>query len=427
MGVGDEKTVHDAYSGVPNRYETDNFSIWWGDNHTMGQTHIEKLGSNFEVSWQAVVEELGYPQPVGTSETKFNVYIGDTGNGTPSAEGAVGYFWYAPDGSPMIVIDKSLVKQPDSAKLTAGHEFFHAVQDAVDTYTFSGNAQWWYEATSNWILTEIYPTNGGYASTLYGVALRPEFPVNHFGYPYTGACEDDHHYGAFIFALYLSENHGGSDIIYDSWLSGSAGGDPLDVVDDLLKVKGTTLTDAHLDYAFHNATWNYKDEDNLEWFAEAYVDDCGDHRDLGTIGATSEWARSSTYAPRTYGVNYWRLDELPEVFTLEFEGEGGAEWQVGLAWQTGSSHSSLVMDDPDSTFVVRDWVEPGEAWLVIGAIDTMTDDGSHFDYQVRIHDGELMEEDSNLVGEEGCGCNTPALAPSFLGLLGLVGLCRRRE
>lgn len=59
----------------------------------MTQTQIEKLGANFELSWQTTVDELGYPQPVGTVQTKFNVYIGDTGNGTPSAEGAVGYFW----------------------------------------------------------------------------------------------------------------------------------------------------------------------------------------------------------------------------------------------------------------------------------------------------------------------------------------------
>lgn len=329
----------------------------------------------------------------------------------------------------MIVIDKDLVRQPDSAKLTAGHEFFHAVQDAVDTYTFSGNAQWWYEATANWILTEIFPTNGGYATTLYGVALRPELPLNHFGYPYTGACEDDHHYGAFIFALYLSENHGGASIIHKSWTEAPSGADPLDVIDELLQTGGSRLNEAHHDYTMHNATWNYADEENLEWFAEAYVEDCGDHRELGSLEASGEWATPPQYAPRTFGANYWRLGDLPEVFTVEFEGEPGVVWQLGIASQSGSQHENLLLQDPSSPVIVRDWEQADEAWLVISAIDTATDDGSSFDYQVRIHDGEWGEEETPLMDEKGCGCATGSGLLGLWGLFGvtgLIGVGRRR-
>jgi hypothetical protein len=420
-----DKTVRNSYTGDHSLHETDNFALRWSSESGFDQGDVEELAENFELSWSSIVDEMGYPTPEDSDSFKFNVYIGDTGGGLPSAEGSAGYFWYDTDWYPMIVISKDIVGWPDSAKLTASHEFFHAVQAAAGAYTFDNQTGWWFEATSNWILEEVYRSEGGYSNTLYSVALRPEISLNHFGDYATEGIEADHHYGASIFASYLSENHGGRDSIRETWLSPGSS-DPLLSIESLLDGMGEDMEGVHLDYALRSIAWDYVFGWDYALSVSDYTGGGESHRISGSLaGTSSDWHGPGDWPPHTYGSNAWELSDMPSKFTVEFSGDDAASWRVGLARVDGGEHSREFMDMDGSTgsMVLAGYGTPDEAWLVVSAIDGVVDSGQTYSYEFKVRKGGIAEEDSPKGGCSTAG--TGALCGAWL--LGLGAGLRRRD
>ena len=423
------KQVRNSYVGNPNSHETDNFVVWWGPDENISDADVQALGVELELIWNVQINQMNLPEPETADAWKFNVYIGDTGEGVPSAEGNAGFFWYDTENFPMMVLSSEIISWTDSAKLTAAHEFFHAVQAAINTYRFNDSSIWWSEATANWILEEVFPEDGGYSNTLYSVALRPEIALNHFGDYFNEGVEADHHYGASIFATYLSENHGGWETVIRSFTEAPINGDPLDVFETLLQEQDTTLSDAHLEYALRNTTWDYVFEQDYEASVQDYSGDGVSHRSSGTIsGTASDWHGPGDWPPNTYGVNNWQLEDMPAVFTISFEGEAGIDWKVGVASQNESSHSreKMTITGEEGQLVIRDWHTSDELWLVVAAIDDNIDDGESHSYQFQIVDGVLEEEDSKIRGCTAAPFNSKNPLYAF-GLFALVGLARRRS
>lgn len=426
------KEVYNPFGGDALVHETDNFAIWWGEDPAFSTTHIEALGVNFEKVWSVEIEQLMYPHPEYADTHKMNVFIGDTDSALPSAEGNAGFFWYDGEGKPMMVLSKEIIAIPDSAKLTAAHEFFHAVQSAVNTYRFEGPAMWYMEATANWILEEVFPDDGGYSNTLYSVAMRPEVSLNHFGDYLTEGVEADHHYGAFIFATYLSEHAGGPELIRETFVQAPLGGDPLLVIADLLEERGSDMHQGHLDYALHNATWDYRFETDYEL---SIADSAGmgeTHRVSGQIdGLSDDWVDEIPYPPQTYGANYWRLTDLPGRFMVEFEGAVDAKWSVGIAQQSGEAHAREIVffAQESGSKTIEEWTDPVQGWLVVSAIAGETDDGLGYSYRFRIATPvteTILEneedEETNDLWSMGCQAFD---AKSSLPFFGLIWFLRR--
>jgi MYXO-CTERM domain-containing protein len=426
----DGKATRNVYTGLTNLHETENFALWWGDASPATEGHVQALGESFETAWTVQIDEMGFPAPEGSAEFRFNVYLGDTGGGGPSAEGAAGYYYVDNSGWPMIVIDKHLVTQPLSARLTAGHELHHAVQDPTNGIAYDALGAWYHEACANWILPHIFPGNEGYASTIYAVALRPEVSLTHFPDVWTGLPEDDHAYGAFLFPLALEESHGW-ELVRDSWLEAPAGADPLEVIDGL--IGDMDLREIHLDYALRNATWNYSDRQNLLEWVDWYEAQMDSHRIAGTVnGAQNEWLSPSDHSPRTLGVNQWVLSDMPETFTIEFSGADGANWDLGLVARSDNTEERWTQSAIDGVteLLVEDWTEPGEAFLVVSAESGSLDDGAEFSYDFRIYEGHPTEEEPAGVG---CGCSSGESTSSrtawvlVLSLCGLVSSRRQKH
>jgi hypothetical protein len=420
------KEVENPFGGNPLLYETENFAIWYGQDNAFSDAHVETLGANFEHIWSIQIDTLLYPPPEFADDYKLNVFIGDTFSTLPSAEGNAGYFWYDNNGKPMMVLSKDIIAIPDSAKLTAAHEFFHAVQAAVGTYQFDNRALWYMEATANWILEEVFTDEGGYNNTLYSVAMRPEVSLNHYGDGFSNAIEESHQYGAFIFATYLSEHVGGTDLIRSTFEDAPVSGDPLLVISDLLSDYDSDMHQAHLDYAMRNATWDYRFESDYEL---AISDSAGlgeTHKTSGQVdGLSEEWTSSIPYAPHTYGVNYWRLTDLPPQFYVEFEGTSDARFSVGLASQTGSEHTQLTVFHDGETVSQRidDWEDAPQMWLVVAAIAGETDNGDTYPYQFRLRTIDAVEAENQSGGNGdddeddtgwGMGCSSQSSSSGML-------------
>ena len=405
-----EKNVRNAYTGEPNSLETDNFVIWYGTPDGFSERDIESLSVEMEYIWTTIIDDMMYPVPENSDVWKFIIYIGDTGSGVPSAEGAAGYFWYDTENYPMMVLSKDIISWTDSAKLTGCHEFYHAVQAAINTYRFNDSALWWHEATANWILEEVYRDEGGYSNTLYSVALRPEISLNHWGNYATEGIEADHHYGASIFATFLSEFRGGPDLIQRSFIEAPINSDPLDEFNDLLQEYDYSLVDAHLEYALRNTTWDYEFESDYEMSVADYDGDGESHKSSGTISELSnEWHGPGTWKPHTFGSNNWALEGLPNHFRVQFEGESGVLWRVGIAQQDGTSHQRWLLPADKNTWEITDFDGGEEAWLVITAVDDNIDDGETHSYQFKIT--EPIEERKG-------GCTSvPTQTTGWLGLI----------
>jgi uncharacterized protein (TIGR03382 family) len=384
----DELDTRDAYN-LPNVHETEHFAIRWTDTYGFSRDHVTELGEHFEYIWQVEVEELGWPAPLTTDTYKFNIYIGDSGEGSPPSYGYAGYFWYDSVGYPAITLNKDGLTDFDSIAGTAAHEFFHAVENTIDTYDYSGHGAWLFEASAMWIENEVYPDSPGFLGFLYGFALLPELPVDHFLYPDgTGGAEEVHQYGAVSFVRHLSENVADSELIYRWWHEAPKGGDPLVALEPLLSEHDTTVTDVFFDFAGRNATWDY---DNSQWYSDALdlvggFDNSWSHRPTGTVlDADGEWRTPPDHLPATFGANYWRLRALPDHFAVEFEGEPGPEWSLTVAdltWSTGHARWS-GRGETQRLEVVRD-DKALESWLVIAAAGPRPDDGTRYDYTFRI-------------------------------------------
>lgn len=107
-------------------------------------------------------------------------------------------------------------------KVTAAHEFFHAVQYA---YNMSADT-WWKEASATWNEDEVYT----------GVNDYVRYIGNYFAAPHKTLEKSS--YGGVIFAKYLSENHGGFEIIRKIWENQGSKNSSISAIDRTLKESG---------------------------------------------------------------------------------------------------------------------------------------------------------------------------------------------
>ena len=105
--------------------------------------------------------------------------------------------------------------QLENLRVTAAHEYFHAVQFAYDAFEDA----WFMEATATWAEDEVYPDiNDNLQYLRHGPLGRPGVPLDRF------ALGGLHHYGAWVFFRYLAEQFpapvGMSTLIRQMWSAG---------------------------------------------------------------------------------------------------------------------------------------------------------------------------------------------------------------
>ncbi|MGH8868086.1 MAG: MXAN_6640 family putative metalloprotease [Actinomycetes bacterium] len=207
----------------------------------------------FEHVWQSEVGDYGYRRPKSDLSStndggngRLDVYLANVG-----ADGLYGFctsddpnlsdssypFW---DFSAYCVVDDDFAVGQfgapplESLKVTAAHEFFHAVQFAYDAF----EDNWLMEGTATWIEDEVYDGVNDNLQYLEQSPLRQP-----------GKSLDGVVYGSWVFFRFMSEHFGpaGSDqpfVIRQVWqrADGSAGADDmhsLQAVADMSNDRGT--------------------------------------------------------------------------------------------------------------------------------------------------------------------------------------------
>ncbi len=419
--------------GYSRSYETEHFVIWWEDYEGFNDNDVEALGVGFENVWAWEVEQMGYTPPSSTTNYRFNVYIGDTG-GPLSAGGNGGWYNTDDDGYPMIVMNNDIGDHENSAH-TAGHEFFHALQDEAGTYQYYGQGAWYWEATAMWAESEVSPESSAYSVFYPGWAMLPALPVNFFRYA-DGTLEGYHQYGASILPRHLTENVTDRDIIRRSWEEAPYEGDPMEVLNELLAEEaGTSIESEYTEMAGRTATFDFIHGDAmyevLDWWEES---DFHSKRISGSLELGDDEVRpDADQELHTYGAGFWELDDFADGTFVRIEGDNGPNWHAVIAAREGSTHTRIPLefDGNQGSLEITGIEEADEAWLVVTAIDAFEDGGQTWSYSVSVGDDSDNGggDDTADTDEEpplACGCVTPGIAGSWIGLP-LVGLLVRRR
>ncbi len=432
---GRDKEIRDAFGDQMSVATSENFALKWGDDVALNGAISDLFLDQLEETWRVEIDELGMPGPAGTNTHLFNVYLGDTGSGTPETFG-VNYHSFDPDGWPMIVLHPGNLDYPEYAATTIAHEFFHAVQTASEAYIWwedDDPRAWYWEASASWAGGEVFPDSYGQASLLYGYAFQPHQPLEFFNLAGAGGELDTlHQYGAFIFLRYLTEQVADPTLVARSWTEAGTYDVPVEVLDELLaQGQGVDIDELFPRYAAANATWDYERGAMYEEMLESslpYVQPGEDQRLAAVVdGATEGWVSAPTATwPAEYGYN-----------VVLFEEPVAGDWVLGFAADDEGSEGSrsnlaafVVVDQPEGpTYLpLQDELEleltgAEDVYLVVSALDG-EDPSERFGWEYRF---EVAIEEPDP-GGDGCACTTGPRSGSggALLLLFVLGVRRRR-
>lgn len=457
---GATKESREAIDGVVEERTSENFAVKWGSRGGVSEATAQALLQAYEDAWAVQVEAMEHPGAFGSDRYRVNVYVEDTGlvwdNGSSrfelSGSGASGYFFSDPEGYPMLVMSQGSLADPDYAAMVSAHEHYHAVQAATEAYAYSGVSAWYWEATASWAAGEVRPDVPEYAVFLFGFALLPWLSVDFFDYPDTGALQEYHQYGAFIFPRYLSEHEADWTVVRDSWLSPDPGGDPLAAVDASLQALGSSVEEALVWMAAHDAAWDYADGEyyraNVETYAEYYSEGEPVLDSFSGRGSDGWLEPPSDQALQRLGHALIEVECTGEEGVV-VELEGDAEGTSGSPARWRAVQVTETDDGPE--YAELQWTDGAARWesdcaqrrhhvaISVGSDARATGETFPLRYRVTYADesGSTGGDDtgpdgdgggSGLVEEEpaACGCSgSPAVGGLLLALLPLWARRRR--
>ena len=182
--------------------------------------YAEVVAATFDSVWSLEVDRLGYSPPLGDDGAgggeEYDIYVLDL-----SPQRVYGYT--IPEGpgrqarwASFIQVDNDytdrvygITRGVDAVRVTAAHEFFHAIQYSY----YSEGLSWWMEATATWMEDVAYDEVNDYYQYLDTFFNRPADPLDQF----TGSY-DVYANGACVFEHYLTERPSGTpDVIHQIW------------------------------------------------------------------------------------------------------------------------------------------------------------------------------------------------------------------
>ncbi|MDD5454508.1 MAG: DUF6055 domain-containing protein [Candidatus Ratteibacteria bacterium] len=304
-GLGCEDGIVDA---LAESIVSANFIVHYttaAGDHAVTAEYAQDISDYFEYSYNAEVTTLTYLAPPsdgikGGGDGLYDIYIYDLGEGlygytcpeeypaTPSYS----YICMNSDYSSWVLPNED----PESdaagaAKVTAAHEFFHAIQFNYDVT----EELWWMETTATYMEDEVYPdVNDNYNYLWYWFEYCDTLGLQ---------TEDGaHEYANFIFAKYLSEAFT-DEIIKDIWeeCQTPLGTDGLIAINNVLSSEAYS---SNLEDEFDNFT-------EANFFLEDMYVDGADYR--AAVDGTWNPILDTTYDGVWVTYEYTVVEDISEV------------------------------------------------------------------------------------------------------------------
>lgn len=318
--------------GLTNTFTSNNFVIIWGDdeyNQSFGKgippddddssgdpDFVEKLSRYFEIVWAKEIGEMGLKNPKKSADKLIDVYIANTaGNIKPGKLQLDSSFFaytntYTSNKMPYIVVNNVMPdtenddlegNQTGSQKVTAAHEFSHAVQFAYDR----NESIWWQEASAVWMEDEVFDDVNDY---VYTYLVTDTSSISQFS-PWTAIPEvrltkvnGFHEYGTVVFAKYLSENYTGSAMFKDIWTL-SKKKSSISALNTYLKNNGSSLKSGFIDFAVKNIDLASNYNEGGKWQSVSIIKTLS-FSQTGTIKEKVKSSSSLPHPPAYLGSNY---------------------------------------------------------------------------------------------------------------------------
>ena len=394
------KSLHTPFGDFANVTESENFAFQSG-GAAPDAGNVQQILSALERSFTHQIVQMGHPAPAGASQFLVNVYLGNSAGAPQIDDFAYAYVTLDNQGIPYIVVHPDLLAEYDTnafgfADATLSHEFYHAVQFGTGAFE-TNDGYWFWEATADWVSVEVFPEHIDGDAFVPGFLMYPQVPLESFDYPGGGELIELHHYGAQIFARYLSEHVADVDLIRDAWIQGGSLETPIEVVQRLLSERGEDFDQVFLDFASHNAVLDYERAASYRAWLDSYVPfyPGEDFRVVGStsiVGADGFLQTIEGSAPGKLGYNVIDLSGLTgDAVALQFFGDDAGSFASPSAFRL-----SLVKRAGDSIEYIPVEVSANQADTVIeglGARDSLLlvitsqpiDAGGAetFDYKVR--------------------------------------------
>ena len=375
---------------LPNWVETAHFNIEWGNNLLKGDSgsdsgkvvscsavfnngsacsgipdFIDKWADYLEEVWAYETVQLGYITPAGTDMYLYDVYIANTrdnitGNGDDLAP-SLGYNYLgltvtycdkdysqickdenSPESYSYIILN-SVYPDDLTMKISAAHEFFHAIQfsyPSIDEWWFTPEDHWWIEATATWMEEVVYDESNHYYSRVRLWLRSPELSLKNTGTSYSG-----HVYGDVIFILYLTDvSLKNREFVRDVWESSESGFAAINNVLASDKYGNTDFESAFRGFITLNAVADIGEayggyEEGKQYGRAAVTGKHGVYPAISTV--------SSSSAPHELGSNYIQFlppDNDDNSLTVEFDGTDGINWAAMLV-KVRSDGTGFERDD----------------------------------------------------------------------------------
>ncbi|HWR82032.1 MAG TPA: MXAN_6640 family putative metalloprotease [Candidatus Deferrimicrobium sp.] len=195
--------------------------------------YVEDMALILDFVYRTIIDSLGYPAPPADSfypsggDAAYDVYVKNLGVGVfgltyldsafidgPSSSRATTFMEIENDFQEITAYRN---RPLDAVRVTAAHEFFHAVQFGID-FTEGEPVKdglvrrYWMEMSSVWMEEQIYDQVNDYYTYLPYFFNNPRVSIQRFD-----SETDLHPYGAGILPIFLSEKYG-RDIIRSIWL-----------------------------------------------------------------------------------------------------------------------------------------------------------------------------------------------------------------
>jgi hypothetical protein len=278
---------------VPDGSGCSTFLTWQATATTHFCIHYETIGSDAaDPAWvtqtgttleEVYAKEIGsmhYRAPLADADGLYDVFLGEIGD-----QGYYGFCTTDDDtykSSAWCMLDNDFSPAEfgapaiNSLRVTAAHEFFHAIQFAYN----AGQNLWFMEGTAVWMEDEVYPSINDYLQYLkYSAITYPSVSIDNNDFPW--------HYGAVLFWKYLAESMRNKDVIRQVWGYGDSayGRNALGAVKTMIAAHGLNFGRVFAKFAAWNTKPNGSYADRAHFPAPGF----GLVRTMRKVGADSKW------------------------------------------------------------------------------------------------------------------------------------------
>jgi len=266
----DHFVLHYALTGPDSVYKP-----WEDVNPSDGvPDYINHVADIFEYVWQVEVDTMGYLAPLPDAgrggDDRYDIYLRNLGIGyfgftTPESV-VQGYraFSYSEVENDFRESSRYRLNPLEAVRVTAAHEFFHAVQFAYDVSEYQGyddidpynDKLWWFEASSTWIEDVVYDDINDYRGYLAYFYRYPWMALGTFSF--LDYDRRIHAYASCVWPIFLTEKFSDLNVMRQIWEECGAppgGYNTLDATNTILQQDqyGSSLDAAFLEFEI----WNF--------------------------------------------------------------------------------------------------------------------------------------------------------------------------